>query len=91
MTVAFPCGSGNTVGPDGNLRLDSSGKKFGDPGFYFLLNDSKGDRWSQYVGSFRDHLNVHCHAGNIYAEQTLTLWRQRVLRFKYEIHRCKPE
>lgn len=92
IKAAFPLPRGNatvimspSVGANGELHLDSSGEKFGDPGFYFLLHDSKGEFWSQYVGSFQDHLNVYCHEGNIFAEQTLTLWHQRVLQFKYEI------
>ncbi|MFN6944272.1 MAG: hypothetical protein ACK4ND_04955 [Cytophagaceae bacterium] len=97
VKAVFPLPNGNatvimspSVGPNGELRLDASGKKFGDPGFYFLLNDSKGDFWSQYISSFRDQLNVCCHEGNIIAEQTLTLWHCRVLRFNYEIHYNKP-
>lgn len=96
IKAVFPLPKGNatvimlpSVGSKGELCLDSSGKKFGDPGFYFLLNDSKGDFWSQYVGSFRDHLNVYCDNGNLFAEQTLTLWHHRVLRLNYEIHRDK--
>jgi hypothetical protein len=94
IKAVFPLLRGNatvimspSVGPDGELRLDSSGKKFGDAGFYFLLNDSKGGYWSQYVRSFRDLLIVNSNEVNIYAEQTLTLWRQSVLRFNYEIDR----
>ena len=94
MKAIFPLPNGNatvimlpTVGPRGELRLNSSGKKFGDPGFYFLLKDANGGSWSQYIGSFRDHLNVFCVDGNLFAEQTLTLWHQQVVRFNYEIHR----
>jgi len=76
-----------SVGPDGELRLDSSGKRFGDAGFYFLLNDSKGGYWSQYVKSFRDLLVVNSNDENISAVQVLTLWRMRVLRFNYKIDR----
>lgn len=94
IKAVFPLPTGNatvimtpSVTTDGNLRLDSSGKKFGDPGFYFLLNDSKGNFWSQYIRSFRDHLNIHSHEGILFAEQTLTLWHQPVLRFRYEIQK----
>ncbi|EKR91183.1 hypothetical protein LEP1GSC163_3509 [Leptospira santarosai str. CBC379] len=96
IKAVFPLPKGNatvimspSVGPNGELCLDASGKKFGDPGFYFLVNDSRGDVWSQYIRSFRDRLNVYCYDGKIFAEQTLTLWRQCILRFKYEIHRNK--
>lgn len=92
VKAVFPLPNGNatvimspSVGPNGELRLDSSGKKFGDPGFYFLLSDSKGGLWSQYVSSFRDHLDVRCDEEKIIARQTLTLWRQTVLSFSYEI------
>ena len=96
IKAVFPLPNGNatvimspSVGPNGELHLDASGKKFGDSGFYFLLNDSRGDYWSQYISSFRDQLNVCCHEGNIIAEQTLTLWHWRVLRFNYEIQHEK--
>ncbi len=94
IKAVFPLPKGNAtvimspgVGSDGELRLTSSGKKFGDPGFYFLLNDSKGDFWSHYISSFCDELTVYCHEGNLFAKQTLALWNLRVVQFKYEIHR----
>ncbi|MEB2777440.1 hypothetical protein SYJ56_19150 [Algoriphagus sp. D3-2-R+10] len=94
IKAVFPLPNGNatvvmspSVGAGGELRLISSGKKFGDPGFYFLLNDSKGDFWSQYISSFCDELTVYCHEGSLFAKQTLTLWHLRVVQFKYEIHR----
>jgi hypothetical protein len=94
IKAVFPLPNGNatvlmspSVGPNGELCLNSSGKKFGDPGFYFSLKDSKGNVWSQYISSFRDQLNVYCIDGNITAEQTLTLWHKRVLRMNYEIRK----
>lgn len=96
VKAVFPLPKGNatvimspSVGERGELRLTSAGKTFGDPGFYFLLNDSKGDFWSQYIRSFGDHLHVYNQGGNLFAEQTLTLWQLRVVQFKYKIHR-KP-
>ena len=93
VKAVFPLPKGNatvimspSVGANGELQLHSSGKRFGDPGFYFLLNDSQGNLWAQYISSFRDHLNVFSYNENIFAEQTLTLCHQRVLRFNYEIH-----
>jgi hypothetical protein len=97
IKAVFPLPNGNAtvimspgVGPNGELRLDSSGEKFGDAGFYFLLKDSKGDVWAQYISSFRDQLVVSCHEGNLNAQQTLTLWHWRVLRFNYEIAEFFP-
>lgn len=93
IKAVFPLPNGNatvilspSVRPHGELRLDSSGKKFGDPGFYFLLNDSKGNFHAHYIRSFRDRLSVCCREGSIIAEQTLTLWHLRVLRILYKMH-----
>ncbi len=92
VKAVFPLPKGNatvimsaSVGAEGELILDASGRKFGDPGFYFLLNDSKGNFWSQYIRSFRDQLKVYPDKESIAAEQTLTLWNLRVVRFKYQI------
>ncbi|GAA4379912.1 hypothetical protein [Hymenobacter koreensis] len=98
VKAVFPLPNGNatvilspSVGPEGGLRLASSGKKFGAPGFYFLLKDANGKLWSQYVRSFRDQLDVRYHEGHLMAEQTLTLWHWRVLRFQYTIHLAGQE
>ena len=52
VKAVFPLTKGNatviispSVGDKGELILDSSGRKFGDPGFYFVLRDSKGAIW----------------------------------------------
>jgi hypothetical protein len=92
VKAVFPLPKGNAtvimspiVGTNGELILDSSGKKNGDAGFYFLLNDSKGNYWSQFIGSFRDRLIIGTENDYISAEQTLTLWSQNVLKFNYKI------
>lgn len=92
IKAVFPLPKGNatvimlpSVGENGELFLDSSGKKFGDAGFYFLLNDSKGNYWSKYVSSFRDRLTVGTENEHMMAEQVLTLWNKRVLQLNYKI------
>ncbi|MGB2761696.1 MAG: hypothetical protein WBC58_17175, partial [Maribacter stanieri] len=74
-----------SVGENGELILTSSGKKIGDSGFYFLLNDSKGYLWTKFIKSFKDELIVSSENENIIAIQTLTLWNLRVLQFTYHI------
>lgn len=93
VKAVFPLPRGNatvilkpSVGENGELILESAGKKFGDAGFYFLLHDSKGVFWSQYIKSFRDQLIVKPDGDNITAVQTLTLWKLRVLQFIYKIN-----
>jgi len=97
IKAVFPLPNGNatvlmvpSVGENGELILESSGRSFGEAGFYFLLNDSKGDHWAQFIKSFRDRLTVREERGQILAEQTLTLWHRRVLQFRYRIVPKKP-
>ncbi|CAM3579046.1 hypothetical protein [Zobellia roscoffensis] len=92
VKAVFPLPNGNatvilspTVGRNGELILTSSGKAIGDSGFYFLLSDSKGNIWTKFISSFKDELVVGSGNESIKAEQTLTLWGLRVLRFEYQI------
>lgn len=92
IKAIFPLPKGNatvilkpTVGNKNELILESSGVKFGDAGFYFLLNDSKGNYWSQYIRSFTDKLVVSEEQENLKARQTLKLWNIKVVNFDYSI------
>lgn len=92
IKAVFPLPNGNatvlmtpTVSKNGELILEASGKGFGDAGFYFLLKDSKGEYWAQYIRSFRDRLILRSTNGSLSAEQVLTLWQKEVLRFNYKI------
>ncbi|MET3731772.1 hypothetical protein [Moheibacter stercoris] len=92
IKAVFPLPKGNAtiilkpkVGEKGELILQSIGKKFGDPGFYFLLSDSKNSIWSLYHSSFSDELMIHEKNQKLYAIQTLRLWNFRVVTFQYEI------
>jgi len=94
IKAVFPLPNGNAtvimtpdVGQNGELILESSGKSFGDAGFYFLLEDSKGAYWAHYVRTFRDRLVIRSANGSLSAEQVLTLWGKEVLRFRYSIER----
>jgi len=92
IKAIFPLPKGNatvllrpSVGYKGELILDSSGNKFGDAGFYFLLNDSKRNYWSQFIKSFTDKLIVCEEQGNLKAIQTLKLWNLKVASFEYTV------
>lgn len=74
-----------SVGQRGELILDSSGRRFGDSGFYFLLRDASGQLWAKFIRSFRDKLVVEVQNGQITATQTLSLWHIRVLTFVYQM------
>ncbi|GAB5418677.1 MAG: hypothetical protein Crog4KO_04340 [Crocinitomicaceae bacterium] len=92
IKAVFPLPNGNatviltpSVGKNGELILESSGRQIGDSGFYFLLKDSKGQLWTKFIRSFKDKLVVQEISGQISAIQTLSMWNIRVLTFEYEI------
>lgn len=92
IKAIFPLPNGNAtviltprVGINGELILESAGNRIGDSGFYFLLVDSHGHFWTNYIKSFKDKLVVSSENKNITATQTLTLWNLRVLKFEYQI------
>ena len=90
IKAIFPLPKGNAtvilqpkIGDNRELILQSIGKKFGDPGFYFLLNDAKNNYWSQFHSSFTDELIVGEENQKLHAKQTLKLWSLRVATFEY--------
>lgn len=92
VKAVFPLPNGNAtvimnpaVGSNGELILDSSGNKFGDAGFYFLLKDAREQYHAQFIRSFRDRLIIGSQHDLISAEQILTLFNRKVLQFNYEI------
>ena len=95
IKAVFPLPNGNAtvilepiVGKQGELILQSSGRKFGDCGFYFLLNDSKGKLWAKYIRSFEDSLIAQsAQSDSIWVQQKLSLWKQHVVSFEYDIRR----
>lgn len=94
IKAVFPLPNGNatvimkpSVGENNELILDSSGKKFGDAGFYFLLKNTKGKIWAQYISSFTDKLIVSESQEKLKAEQTLKLWNINVAKMNYSIEK----
>jgi hypothetical protein len=97
--IVFPLPRGNatvvmaaTVNDQDGLDLISSGQSFGDPGFYFLLRDSKSRHWAQYIRSFRERISVYIDAeGLLRTDHTLSLWGLTALRLHYKItHKPSP-
>lgn len=93
IKAVFPLPKGNatvimkpSVGKNNEFILDSSGKKFGDAGFYFLLNDSKNNYWAKFVSSFTDKLVIGENEENLSATQTLKLWNFKISEFNYKIN-----
>ncbi|MEC5395471.1 hypothetical protein [Bergeyella sp. RCAD1439] len=93
IKATFPLPNGNasvfmqpSIGKEKTLVLNSSGTKFGDAGFYFLLNDSQNQLWARFIPSFTDKLTLQEHNENqLIANQILKLWQMKVVSFHYEI------
>lgn len=92
VKAVFPLPNGNAtvflkpqVGTQGELILDSSGKNWGEAGFYFLLQDTKEKYWARFIPSFKDKLIVQAHSNGLTANQQLKLWGIAVLSINYQI------
>ena len=71
---------------EGNLLLVSSGKKCGDPGFYFLVEDGRGCLWKHYLPAVRESILISESAdGSLKAEHTMKLWWLKVFSMIYRI------
>ena len=93
VKVIFPLPRGSatvimsiSVGPNGELHLESSGRRFGEPGFYFYLTDSRGGHWAKYIRSFRERISVFVDdEGTLRADHVLRLWQFRALELHYKM------
>ncbi len=66
VKVAFPLPNGFALvvmkpeaGPGGSLRLRSHGRTFGDPGFYFYVEETPGRGWARYVAALKEEIHVY--------------------------------
>lgn len=93
VKVVFPLpnGSANVImrpesASDGSLTVHSSGKKFGDPGFYFVVHSSENEGWTRYVASLKESIRVYVDgAGITRADHNLQLWGLTFLRIHYRM------
>jgi len=94
MKVVFPLPNGNAVvvmkteaGEDGSFTITSSGKRFGDPGFYFTVHGRRGEVWARYVPTMRESIRVYADNAthDVRADHVLTIWRQVFLRLHYRM------
>lgn len=81
MKVAFPSPNGNAIvilkpesHPDGSFSLTSSGSRFGDPGFYFVVHSRDGIAWARYVKGMQEKITVYsAELGTTRADHMLKL------------------
>jgi hypothetical protein len=98
LKVTFPLPRGNATvvmkietDDDGGLTLISKGKKLGDPGFYFLLTDSKDRHWVRYIPSFHESIRVYVDREHVLrADHIVNVWASRALHLHYRINPIRP-
>lgn len=91
VKVVFPLPNGSALvfmkpecHDDGSLSLHSTGEKFGDPGFYFLVNNGKSIS-ARYVRAMRESIHVYASGAEVRANHTLKLWGVTFLRLHYKL------
>ena len=98
VKVVFPLPNGYAlvamrpeVNPDGSLTLWSQGARFGDPGFYFYVEDEPGHGWSRRLARFTESIRVFVDgSGELRTDHEFRLFGVCFLRLHYRMRR-KPE
>jgi hypothetical protein len=96
VKVVFPLPNGNAMVimkpesyRDGSFSLISSGSRFGDPGFYFVVHSNDGTAWARYVSSMQERITVYsAERGTTRADHELKLWGKQFLRLHYRMYRA---
>jgi hypothetical protein len=97
VKVVFPLPNGNAMvimkvesHSDGSMSVISSGKQFGDPGFYFTVHSDCSGVRARYVRTMREQIRVYpAEAGVVRADHTLWIYGVNFLNLHYRMTR-KP-
>jgi hypothetical protein len=91
VRVVFPLPNGNAtviLRPeachDGSLILHSSGARFGDPGFYFVVR-ANDHAWVRYVRTMRESLHVYVEASELHTDHFFRIFGIKYLQLHYRI------
>jgi len=96
VKVTFPVPSGSAtvflrpaVEPDGSFKLISAGSRFGEPGFYRLL-EIDDDHWKvRYLRTLHEVFHVYVdHEGALRTDHTIRFLGLTVLRLHYRLTRA---
>lgn len=93
VKVVFPLPNGNATvimkpqrNADGSLSLISSGERFGEPGFYFVVRNSSGRTSARYLRAMRETIRVYAaESSTVRADHTLKLWGLTFLKLHYRL------
>jgi hypothetical protein len=99
VKVSFPLPYGSATvflrpesQPDGSFKLVSSGSRFGDPGFYRMV-EVDSEHWKvRYVQTLREYFHVYVDKeGTLRTEHTVRFMGFTVLRLLYRMDRVLPD
>jgi hypothetical protein len=93
VKVVFPLPNGNAIvlmkaeaHADGSLSVTSSGERFGDSGFYFVVQSEGGRARARYVRSLQETIHVYAaEEGSARADHVLWIWGIQFLRLHYRM------
>lgn len=99
VKVSFPLPRGSATvflrpeaQPDGSFKLISAGSRFGDPGFYRMV-EAGPDHWRvRYIRSLREYFHVYLDKrGVLRTEHLVRFLGLTVLRLHYKMERVRPD
>lgn len=93
MRVVFPLPNGNAtvvmkpeVHEDGSITVSSSGSKFGDAGFYFVVQENQGTVQARFVRTMREQIHVYAEQdGTLRADHVFRIWGVIFLQIHYKM------
>ncbi|MCI0458030.1 MAG: hypothetical protein L0Z62_13785 [Gemmataceae bacterium] len=96
VTFPLPLGSATVflrpeAQPDGSFKLISSGSRFGDPGFYRMV-EAGPDHWRvRYIRTLRETFHVYLdRQGILRTSHVVRFLGLTVLRLHYKLERVRP-
>jgi hypothetical protein len=95
VKVCFPLPLGNAtvflrpeMQADGSFKLISAGRRFGDVGFYRVVDDGQGRRTVRYWQALRETFHLYVDtAGQLRTEHTIRWFGLTVLQLRYAMTR----
>lgn len=93
VKVVFPLPRGNATvilkpiaHSDGSFELSSSGSRFGDPGYYRILQVDEGGRKVRYIRAMKEAIHVYVDSqGTLRTDHVFRFWKLRMLSLHYKI------
>jgi hypothetical protein len=99
VKVSFPLPRGSSTvflrpeaQPDGSFKLISSGSRFGEPGFYRMV-EAGPDHWRvRYIRTLREYFHVYIDPqGTLRTAHTVRFLGLTILRLHYKLERARTK